>query len=44
MDYYIFDNHSQYVAAWNFESYECYISGPLSLEELNEMIDSIEKG
>lgn len=44
MDYYIFDNHSQYVAAWIFESYECYISGPLSLDEIKEMIDSIEKG
>lgn len=44
IDYYIFDNRSQCIAAWIFESYECYISGPLSLEELKDMIDSIEKG
>ena len=42
--YYIFDNDGQYVAAWVTESYECHISGPVSVDQLKEMIDSIEKG
>ena len=42
--YYIFDNDGQYVAAWVTESYECHISGPVSVEQLKKMIHSIEKG
>lgn len=44
MDYYIFNNQGQLQAVWLSDNYECYISGPLSIEEIKKMIDSIEKG
>lgn len=44
IEYYIFDNEGQLQAAWVNERFECFISGPLSLEEIKTMIDSIEKG
>lgn len=44
IDYYIFDNNGQLQAVWINGKYECYISGPLTLSEIKEMIDSIEKG
>lgn len=43
-DYYIFSNMNQFRAVWILDSYECYISGELSIEELKTMIDSIGKG
>ena len=42
-DFYIFNNSGQLKAAWINEKYECYISGPISIEQLKEMINSIEK-
>ena len=42
--YYILRDNDQLRAAWVRDSYECYISGPLSIEQLKRMIDSIEKG
>ena len=42
IDYYIFDNGGLLQAVWHYQNYECFISGPLSLSELREMIDSIE--
>ena len=42
--YYIIANNEQLRAAWVVDSFECYISGPLSVEELKQMINSIEKG
>lgn len=42
--YYIFSDNDQLRAAWNKENFECYISGPLSIEEMKKMIDSIGKG
>lgn len=42
--YYIVENYDQLRAAWVIDSFECYISGPLSIEDLRRMIDSIEKG
>lgn len=42
--YYIFSDIDQLRAAWIIENYECYISGPLSIEEMKHMIDSIGKG
>ena len=42
IDYYIFDNGGLLQAVWHYQKYECFISGPLSLSELKEMIDSIE--
>ena len=42
--FYIFDNGNQLQAVWLSESFECYISGPLDLSEIKEMIDSIAKG
>lgn len=43
VNYYIFDNEGQLQALWLTENYECYISGPLSISELKEIIDSIGK-
>ena len=43
-DYYIFHNNKQNQAIWTHDSYECTISGNLSIEEMKLMIDSIEKG
>ena len=43
-DYYLFTNVNHNRAAWLTDSYECYISGDLSIEELTLMIDSIGKG
>lgn len=43
-EYYIFSNLDQYRAIWMTESYECNISGDISIEELKEMINSIGKG
>ena len=43
-EYYIFSNYDQLKAVWITENYECYIIGPVTLEEMKEMIDSIRKG
>lgn len=43
-NYYIFANNEQLTAAWTKDSYECYISGELTVEEMKMMIDSIGKG
>ena len=42
--YYIFENLDQLRAVWLKDSYECYISGGLSMEEIKTMINSIGKG
>lgn len=44
ISYYIFDNDGLLQAVWINENYECFISGPITLSDLKEMIDSIEKG
>ena len=44
IEYYIFENVKQYRAVWITDSYECVISGDISLEDVKMMIDSIEKG
>ena len=44
IDYYIFDNKEQLQAVWINENFECFISGPLTLSEIKEIIDSIGKG
>lgn len=44
IDYYIFKDNDQLRAAWVNGSFECYITGPVSVEEMKEIIDSIEKG
>ena len=44
VDYYLFENVDQCSAFWVIGTYECIISGDLSIEELKLMIDSIEKG
>lgn len=41
---YIFNNNQQLRAVWISGSYECYISGELTVEEIKTMIDSIGKG
>ncbi len=42
--YYLFDNNKQVQAVWTVDSYECYISGNITIDELKQMISSIEKG
>ena len=44
IDYHLFVNHDQLQAVWITNTYECYISGVLTIEEVKQMIDSIEKG
>lgn len=42
--YYLFENYDNLKAVWIVDSYECYISGNVTIEELKQMIDSIVKG
>ena len=42
--YYLFSNQNQSRAVWLYESYECTISGDVTIEELKTMIVSIQKG
>lgn len=42
--YYIFENLEQLHVVWIVDSYECMISGDISIEEAKKMIDSIERG
>lgn len=44
IDYYIFDNKDQVQVMWIIDTYECNISGDLSIDEAKEMINSIRKG
>lgn len=44
IDYYIFNNEGNLQAVWISENFECFISGPISVSEIKEMIDSIKKG
>ena len=42
IDYYIFSNYDQLRASWINENFECYITGPLTISEIKEMINSIK--
>lgn len=42
--YYLFKNNERTQAVWIVDSFECRITGELTIEELKLMIDSIEKG
>ena len=42
--YYILSNYDKLRAVWVNGSFECYILGNLSIDEIKAMIDSIEKG
>ena len=42
--YYLFKNNERTQAEWIIDSYECRITGELTIEELKIMINSIEKG
>ena len=44
VDYFLFSNYDIIEAVWIKEHYECSISGPLSVSEIKEVIDSIGKG
>ena len=43
-EYLIFSNQQDLRVAWTVGSYECYISGELTIKEIKMMIDSIGKG
>lgn len=42
--FYIFSNYDMMQAAWAIDSYECYIQGNMTIEELKLMLDSITEG
>ena len=42
--YHIFEDIGTLQAAWIKDSYECYITGELTMEQIKTMIHSIEKG
>ena len=42
--YYVFENENMIQVFWETGSYECIISGDISIEEAKLMIDSIRKG
>ena len=42
--YYLSSNYGYSRAAWIYESYECDISGNVTIDELKKMIDSTQKG
>lgn len=44
IEYFIFGDIDQLRVAWIDDTFECCITGPLSIEEMKTMIDSIEKG
>jgi len=44
VEYYIISNFDQLRVVWISGSYECNISGDLTVEEMKQMIDSIGKG
>ena len=44
LEIYIFSNNEQFSAAWAKDTYECIISGDLTLDEIKTMINSIGKG
>lgn len=41
--YYIFKDNNQLRAAWSVDSFECYISGELSIDAMRQIIDSIKE-
>lgn len=42
--YYLFENNEQVQAVWIVDSYECGITGRVTIDELKLMLNSIEKG
>ena len=42
--YYLFSNNKTVRAVWLYDSYECDISGRVTIDELKKMIDSIQEG
>jgi hypothetical protein len=42
--YYLFSNNKTVRTVWIYDSYECDISGRVTIDELKKMIDSIQKG
>lgn len=44
ISYYIFEDNSQIRSAWINGSYECYITGELTIDQLIQMINSIKEG
>ena len=44
IEYYIFSNYDQSRAVWIVDTFEVYISGNITVEQIKMMIDSIEKG
>lgn len=39
--YYIFSNYTDIQAAWTIDEFECFIAGPLTIDEIKMIIDSI---
>ena len=43
-EYYIISNNERIGAMWTKDSYECFISGDLTVDEIKQMINSIPEG
>lgn len=42
--YYLFENNDYFQGVWVVDTYECYIAGDVTIDELKMMLDSITKG
>lgn len=43
-EYYIISNNDRVKAVWILDSYECFVSGDLTVDEIKQMINSIPEG
>ena len=44
IEFHVFSDNKQIRAAWIDGSYECYITGEITINQIEDMIDSIKKG
>ena len=44
IEYYVFSNNAKIQVIWTRDSYQCVVSGDLTIEEIKTMINSIGKG
>lgn len=42
-EYYIYANNARHVASWIDGEYECHLAGPVTVEEIKKIIDSIDR-
>ena len=44
MNFYLINNNKRTQAVWIVDSFECLITGELTIDELKAMINSVEEG